>query len=312
VIGRTDAVYTDATGFLLDVTQARWIEVSPPDGRQTYPFSNVTAVGRDMFLFGGDRWEGTDGELLGDAWIWRAPRAEGADEPDPPATTTPPQPGRLTIELVDPPGYVEGYDLAVRVAPDGASPIEHGLDDFVTDTGQRPGFMESSSLTVDVPSGAVTVQAHLTIGPGGGPREPDFVDRFDGSLCSAVEIGVAAGATAVAQMDWQTGCLESDAALDPAPSDLLPEREPDVVGVISGPYPDEPDQRLRLAISTGQDEYYDRAFLDPEGGVIVSGASGEEVSAEELRRGTRVDVWTAGCAESAPVICDIEAIRIRR
>ena len=172
--------------------------------------------------------------------------------------------------------------------------------------------MESSSLTVDVPSGPVAAQAHLTIGPVGGPRGPDFVEQFDGSLCNPVTVSVPAGGSATVEMDWKTGCLESDFALDPAATDLLPEGPPDVVGVVSGPLPADTDRRLRLTISTGEDEYYDGAFLDPKGGVIVGSASGDEVSVEELDIGTRVEVWTDGCAESAPVICQVEAIRSRR
>jgi hypothetical protein len=82
VLGRTDAVYTSATGWLLDLSGARWVELSSPDERETFPDSNIAAVGRDLFLFGGERWDGPQGELLGDAWIWRAPRDDvGEDEP---------------------------------------------------------------------------------------------------------------------------------------------------------------------------------------------------------------------------------------
>ena len=81
--------------------------------------------------------------------------------------------------------------------------------DFVNEEGGPPGFAESSSSTIDVPSGTVVVQADLTIGEGPGPREPDFVDQFGGGLCSAVEIGVVPAGVATAQMDWKTGASKA-------------------------------------------------------------------------------------------------------
>ncbi len=36
-----------------------------------------TALGRDLFVFGGQRWTGDglgdSGQLVGDAWLWAAP-----------------------------------------------------------------------------------------------------------------------------------------------------------------------------------------------------------------------------------------------
>ena len=47
------------------------LEIPPLDGRSS---SGLTAVGRDLFVVGGERWESSDdGELLGEAWLWRAP-----------------------------------------------------------------------------------------------------------------------------------------------------------------------------------------------------------------------------------------------
>lgn len=235
-----------------------------------------------------------------------------ADAPTTTASSAPSQPGRLVIELVDPPFYTEGYDLAVRITPPGHATIERRLADFVNEEGGPPGFAQSSSLSIDVPSGSVVVQAHLTIGQGPGPREPDFVDQFDGSLCSPVEIGVAAAGVSTAQMDWKTGCLESDDALEPVPSDLLPTGPPDASGVIIGPLPGDEDRRPRLQVSTGQDDDLDGAFLGLSGTAVVSGADGKAVPDLPLVSGTRVDIWIGVCRYSDPPQCDVEAIRIRR
>lgn len=78
--GRDGAVYVDASGWVFHLPSGRWLEIEPVDDRIVYPLSSVTAVDRDLFVFGGERWtsdgeHGTasDGELLGDAWLWRAP-----------------------------------------------------------------------------------------------------------------------------------------------------------------------------------------------------------------------------------------------
>lgn len=49
----------------------------PPNGDDVYGESS-TALGRDLFLFGGQRWtagDGASGELVRDAWLWTAPTA---------------------------------------------------------------------------------------------------------------------------------------------------------------------------------------------------------------------------------------------
>ena len=57
------------------------------------------------------------------------------------------------------------------------------------------------------------------------------------------------------------------------------------------------------------DPYYEGMALLRGGPVVVRG--GTTVSSDELREGTEVDVWTAeACAESYPVQCGIDAIRI--
>lgn len=73
-LGQHDAVYVEASGWVFDAEQDRWIEIEPVDDRGLFPQSSVTAVGRDLFISGGDIWASSGGELLGDAWMWVAPR----------------------------------------------------------------------------------------------------------------------------------------------------------------------------------------------------------------------------------------------
>lgn len=75
VLGATGATYADASGWVLDVERSEWHEIEPIDDRSVFPHTSVTAVGRDLFSFGGQRWTSAEGELLGDAWMWIAPKA---------------------------------------------------------------------------------------------------------------------------------------------------------------------------------------------------------------------------------------------
>jgi hypothetical protein len=226
-------------------------------------------------------------------------------------TSVAPQPGQLVIELVDPPIFIEGFDVAVRVTPRGDATVERQLEEFTPGSGGTADVGPSSSSTFEVPSGRVTAQAHLTIGQGPGPREPDFVDHFDGSLCTAVDIEVPAGSAATARMDWKTGCLESDDAVPPTPSDLLPRRPPDASGVTNGPFPGDTDRRIRFQASTGQDDTFDGALLNLTGAVVVDADGGVRPDLP-IARGTRLDVWFGDCRDTSPLQCDVEAIRLRR
>lgn len=76
-LGPRDSVYEDAAGSILDVAARQWITVPAVDERDIYPQSSVTAVGRDLFVFGGALWNGSRGRLLGDAWMWTAPVSGG-------------------------------------------------------------------------------------------------------------------------------------------------------------------------------------------------------------------------------------------
>lgn len=78
-----DYGYSDQwSSWILDVTDRSWVKIPPvPDtGSSGLRLSNgTTAVGRSMFVFGGQRWETVDdlstGRLLDDAWLWTPPAA---------------------------------------------------------------------------------------------------------------------------------------------------------------------------------------------------------------------------------------------
>ena len=78
VLGATSATYEYSAGWVLDVPTGRWIEVPGVDGRQTYPGTNTTAVGRAACSCSAGR-TGRRRGCLGDAWLWTPPAAAGAD-----------------------------------------------------------------------------------------------------------------------------------------------------------------------------------------------------------------------------------------
>jgi hypothetical protein len=79
-LGTDSAVFEYSSGWVLDVPSGGWIEIPAVDERSTWPDTSTIAVGRDLFVFGGENWSGDNGRLLGDAWLWTPPAAEG-DEP---------------------------------------------------------------------------------------------------------------------------------------------------------------------------------------------------------------------------------------
>jgi hypothetical protein len=75
-VGSETATYTGGPGLVLDVAAGRWREI-PEDGGPPFdpaaPISGrtVVAAGRDLVLYGGERWsDGPEGEVLADAWLW--------------------------------------------------------------------------------------------------------------------------------------------------------------------------------------------------------------------------------------------------
>jgi hypothetical protein len=58
-----------------DSATAALVAVPPLLGREDVYDDSSTALGRDLFVHGGQRWSGddSDGELMGDTWLWTAP-----------------------------------------------------------------------------------------------------------------------------------------------------------------------------------------------------------------------------------------------
>lgn len=96
----------------------------------------------------------------------------------------------------------------------------------------------------------------------------------------------------------------SPATIDEA---QLPEREPDVTGLVTDQY----------RLTQPSDSYYDGMLLVRRGGgePVVVGPDGSALAMDDLNPGDEVAVWVAsgsGCAESAPVQCDVVGIRVMR
>jgi hypothetical protein len=86
VLDRDRAVY-DVTGTLgladpsrrpvvYDSVAEAFVTIPPPPNGDDVHGGSSTGLGRDLFLFGGQRWSGGDrttGQLVRDAWLWTAP-----------------------------------------------------------------------------------------------------------------------------------------------------------------------------------------------------------------------------------------------
>jgi hypothetical protein len=63
--------------FVYDSLTETLVAIPAPPGREDVYDDSSTALGRDLFVFGGQRWTDDgltgDGELVGDAWLWTAP-----------------------------------------------------------------------------------------------------------------------------------------------------------------------------------------------------------------------------------------------
>ena len=87
VLNRDLATYDIPTGvgqmastnrlFVYDSRTDAFVTIPAPPGREDVYDDSSTALGRDLFVFGGQRWtrDGLtgDSELVGDAWLWTAP-----------------------------------------------------------------------------------------------------------------------------------------------------------------------------------------------------------------------------------------------
>jgi hypothetical protein len=70
VVGSDEATFEYAYGWVLDSTTDTWIEIPPRPGSTTTSDSTIAAVGTSLVVFGGQRWTGSNGELLNEIWRW--------------------------------------------------------------------------------------------------------------------------------------------------------------------------------------------------------------------------------------------------
>jgi len=65
---------TYSTSVVFDSAAGGFLTLRPPPGREDVSGGSGTALGRDLVIYGGQRWSGGyNGELVGDAWLWTAP-----------------------------------------------------------------------------------------------------------------------------------------------------------------------------------------------------------------------------------------------
>ena len=75
VLGSRSALIYGTIGWFLDVESGSWIELPELPEPGAHVQRPIVSAGADAVVFGGERWrDGLDGELLGDAWIWRSGR----------------------------------------------------------------------------------------------------------------------------------------------------------------------------------------------------------------------------------------------
>jgi hypothetical protein len=75
VVGRQTARFDGYRGWMLDLSSGQWREVPRLEEGDSVVGRGSVAAGRDLFVYGGVDWASAgDGQLLGDAWLWRASR----------------------------------------------------------------------------------------------------------------------------------------------------------------------------------------------------------------------------------------------
>jgi hypothetical protein len=75
VLTGTTGYYAASRGFVFDTTTDRWLRIPPIPRR---PFADgrwAVAAGRDLFVWGANRWRGNRYVRLREAWIWAPPRS---------------------------------------------------------------------------------------------------------------------------------------------------------------------------------------------------------------------------------------------
>ena len=69
VIGWGDGAYEYSSGLVRDTQRDRWLRIRKQTS-VTYD-ERLTTLGDTLVVFGGQRWQDSDGELLAETWIWR-------------------------------------------------------------------------------------------------------------------------------------------------------------------------------------------------------------------------------------------------
>jgi DNA-binding CsgD family transcriptional regulator len=73
VLGSDSGMFRATSGWFLDLTTDEWARLPELPSFGEYERRNVMTAGTNAISFGGERWGGSfDGEILGDAWIWRS------------------------------------------------------------------------------------------------------------------------------------------------------------------------------------------------------------------------------------------------
>ncbi|MEN9645519.1 MAG: hypothetical protein RL238_2188 [Actinomycetota bacterium] len=100
VIGTSDAWVSNSSGSVLDLPSGRWLTVPTlPDGLDQQFGQSVTAMGVDVFTFGGN----VDNELHNASYVWRTRVAATPDTTGgaTPSTAPPLKPGETIVEQQD-------------------------------------------------------------------------------------------------------------------------------------------------------------------------------------------------------------------
>jgi hypothetical protein len=159
-LGTDSAVFEYSSGWVLDVPSGRWIEIPAVDGRSTFPDTSVVAVGRRLFLFGGEVWSGSDGRLLGDAWLWSPPTADG-EQPEAVVWTQPPP------ESTDVTGMAALVEGVVQYDATAGCYLLEGIDGVTYPVVWPAGTEAASGGEVELADGAVVAIGDTVSGGGG-------------------------------------------------------------------------------------------------------------------------------------------------
>lgn len=71
LVSAEGAAYEYDAGWVLDARDDSWLEV-PARGGEVYDES-VGAAGLSLVVFGGQEWDGDEGRLVAETWVWRPP-----------------------------------------------------------------------------------------------------------------------------------------------------------------------------------------------------------------------------------------------